>query len=231
MKGTKKNGYRLIPLESNPSIFNDYFHQIGLKENFIFNELFSFDYKEVQDIKSENVYAVILNFLKIVPNAKIYNQNNFVSDSSLFYMHQTDPLTNACGVVAGIHSIANISSSLNPISKNSLLEEFIKEKKTPEEYAQDLSENEKWKEFHLKIASNGSSQIPEKMEDVKHHYVSFVINKGNLYELDGRLNMPYKVNENVKQEELLDKVIDVVKGRLQRKEMNNLFSIMFIEKN
>ena len=110
-------------------------------------------------------------------------------------------------------------------------EEFIKEKKTPEEYAQDLSENEKWKEFHLKIASNGSSQIPEKMEDVKHHYVSFVINKGNLYELDGRLNMPYKVNENVKQEELLDKVIDVVKGRLQRKEMNNLFSIMFIEKN
>ena len=83
----------------------------------------------------------------------------------------------------------------------------------------------------MKIASNGSSIIPEKTEDVKHHYVSFVVKEGKLYELDGRLNMPYKVSDNVKQEELLDKVIDVVKGRLQRKEMNELFSIMFIEKN
>lgn len=231
MKGTEKKLYRWIPLESNPSIFNDYFHQIGLKENFIFNELFSFDYKEVQEIKLSNVYAVILNFLKTAPNDTIYNKNQFISDSSLFYMHQTDPLTNACGVVAGIHSIANISSSLSPIKENSLLEQLTKEKKSPDEYANELSTNEKWKEFHLKIASNGSSIIPEKMEDVKHHYVSFVVKEGRLYELDGRLNMPYKVNDNVKQEELLDKVIEVVKGRLQRKEMNELFSIMFIEKN
>ena len=36
MKSTEK--YRWIPLESNPSIFNDYFHQIGLKDTFTFNE-------------------------------------------------------------------------------------------------------------------------------------------------------------------------------------------------
>ena len=145
-------------------------------------------------------------------------------------MHQTDPLTNACGVVAGIHSIANIDKQLNPIMNDSLLDKFTKKKKTPEEYAKSLAENEEWKEFHLKIASKGSSVIPEKMEDVKHHYVAFVVNNGKLYELDGRLNKPYVLNDNVKQEELLDKVIETVKGRLERKEMNDLFSIMFIEK-
>ena len=42
--------YRWIPLESNPSIFNDYFYHLGLSKSFSFEELFSFDYKEVQNI-------------------------------------------------------------------------------------------------------------------------------------------------------------------------------------
>ena len=102
----------------------------------------------------------------------------------------------------------------------------------PSSYAESLSNHEKWKEFHLKTASKGSSEIPPNMEDVKHHYVAFIIKDKKLYELDGRLNKPYchkKIGE-INREDLLDKVIEIVKKRLANKEMNDLFSIMFLEK-
>ena len=224
--------YRWIPLESNPSIFNDYFYHLGLSKSFSFEELFSFDYKEVQNINISNVQAVILNFLKVIPNDKLYPSYNFDNNFNVFYMLQTDPLTNACGVVAGLHAIGNIDKSLNPIQQNSIIEEFIKTSNSPSSYAESLSTHEKWKEFHLKTASKGSSEIPPNMEDVKHHYVAFIIKDKKLYELDGRLNKPYchKDIGEINREDLLDKVIEIVKKRLANKEMNNLFSIMVLEK-
>lgn len=224
--------YRWIPLESNPLIFNDYFHHLGLSESFFFEELFSFEYKEVQNINIYNVQAVIINFLKIVPNDKIYLSDNFDNNPNLFYMLQTDPLTNACGVVAGLHAIGNIDKSLNPLQQKSIIEEFIKNSTTPSNYAESLSNNEKWKKFHLKMASKGTSEVPPNMEDVKHHYVAFIIKDKKLYELDGRLNKPYfhKEKGEVNKEDLLDKVIEIVKKRLAQKEMDDIFSMMFLEK-
>ena len=46
----KFQNFEWPPLESNPEIFNKYFHKIGLPQNIEFDELWSLDYKEIQYI-------------------------------------------------------------------------------------------------------------------------------------------------------------------------------------
>ena len=54
------------PLESDPEIFNEYSHKVGLEENVSFAEIYSLDYKEMQTIDSP-VLAVIVSYERNVP--------------------------------------------------------------------------------------------------------------------------------------------------------------------
>ena len=47
----KKTNFEWPPLESDPAIFNKYFRMLGLPTQVSFEEILSFDYKEVQIIE------------------------------------------------------------------------------------------------------------------------------------------------------------------------------------
>ena len=77
----KVQNFEWPPLESDPQIFNKYFHKIGLPLNIEFDELWSLDYKEIQYIDSP-VIGVICAIKR--PKGKYYLPEK-LTDYFLFY--------------------------------------------------------------------------------------------------------------------------------------------------
>lgn len=220
---------RWIPLESNCGVFTSYFQGIGLSKEFCFEELLTFDYKDIQSNINQQTEGVIVICQKIKPNNMIYNENDFDSEQNVpFYMIQNDSLTNACGLVAGLQCIGNLDHKY--IESGSLLSNFLIQKKSSEEYAIGLSNNSDWKKYHCKIAIKGNSIIPENPKDVIHHFVTFVYNPKDsfIYELDGRLTKPYRHMKIKDKESLLDNVIEIINKRLETDLIMSTIAILLL---
>ena len=61
----------------------------------------------------------------------------------------------------------------------------------------------------------GQSAHCQEQSDVKNHYVTFIFYQGNLVELDGLLDGPYVVKENIQENDLLDETVLEMKRRLE----------------
>jgi ubiquitin carboxyl-terminal hydrolase L3 len=219
------------PLESDPEIFTQYCHNLGLPSNFKFTELLTLDYEGVQEIPPRT-YGVVLAY-ESGPTPLNPNQVN-VKDSSFvnFYMKQTDVLDNACGVIACIHTIGNNIDNVNP-SQNSILSQFFNScvGKTPQERASILENSNEFKSVHSSFANLGQSEHCATQEEVKTHFVTFVSVNGNMYLLDGCMVGPYLIKENVSNEKLLDEAIVEIKNRLLNGNITENVNIMFFEKS
>ena len=99
-----KEEFNWPPLESDPSIFQDYMRAIGLPEPYGFAELFGMD-EELLAMVPQPVDAVIAGVA--VQNKAEDRAKGDNSVKSEFYMSQSGVLDNACGVIACIHSIFN----------------------------------------------------------------------------------------------------------------------------
>ena len=217
------------PLESDPEIFTEYSRKIGSSDLLTFGELFSLDYKEIQVIESP-VYAVIVSYEESKePNLRKENikPTNYVT----FYMKQTEVLDNACGIIALLHSIGNNLGNAN-LQENSILFNYYErnKKKSSDERAKDLENYEEFKNVHNEYASMGQSAHCQEQSDVKNHYVTFIFYQGNLVELDGLLDGPYVVKENIQENDLLDETVLEMKRRLEEGLVTENLSIMFLTK-
>lgn len=183
------------PLESNPEIFEQYMSGLGLPENWGFSELYGFD-EALLGFVPQPVIAVIVNYERLKSQDE---KSRGSPDTEInYYMKQTGTLDNACGVIACIHSIYN-NLGLIALDKKKTLHKFLKavEQKTPEERATILEGFTEFREQHKAFASKGQSNLVRTHDDVKHHYVAFVINdKGQLVELDGTKQGPLVISEN-----------------------------------
>merc|ERR1719431_956780 len=114
-----------------------------------------------------------------------------VSDQ-LFYMKQT--ISNACGTVALIHSVANNCGPGRDIQlvEGSSLNTFLTSTKTssPAERAEKLEADDSICQSHDAAAREGQTCAPDREESVDYHFVAFVQVEGQLYELDGRKSAP-----------------------------------------
>jgi hypothetical protein len=225
--------FEWCPLESDPAIFNNYFKTLGMDfPKFEFQELLSLDYKEIQEVDLNKICGVIVNQKKLVSPDVLYciDGNYFDHKSVEFYMKQDDRLYNACGVVAGLNLLGNIKQS--SINNESWLEKFYSESKfnSPEERCEKLSNDEEIKQVHSFLGGEGQSNNDiEEMKKVKHHYVSFIRNeKGEIFELDGRLQSPYFIYQTENKTEFLDKVIAEIKRRLSQNLISEILSILIL---
>ena len=93
------------PLESNPEIFTEYLHSVGLTPDWIIAECYGLEEDTLQFVPKPTI-AVIATF----ENLDKSGESRKVGDLSVsipFYMKQTGKLDNACGVIACIHSVLN----------------------------------------------------------------------------------------------------------------------------
>merc|ERR1712098_532858 len=131
--------------------------------------------------------------------ANITSQND---SSKLFYMKQT--ISNACGTVALIHSLANNLDSVK-VAEGSFSNFLAAAKdKTPAERAELLENDDAVCECHDAAAREGQTRAPDRDESVDFHFVAFVQVDGDLYELDGRKSGPLKLGKSSKESFLTD---------------------------
>lgn len=214
------------PLESNPEVFSEYMHRIGLSPAFCIGEVFGFD-EDLLAFLPQPIYGVIVAYQRLVNDRdkgeSIGNNNN--NTPVQFYMDQTGSLDNACGIIACLHATLNTTAA-DMILPDTILDHFQKETadKTPAERCVALESNNGFKTIHKGFAMKGqSAAITSNQELVRHHFVAFVIVNGKLIELDGTKKGPNVIGEC---DDVLRGSIKEIQKRLANKEISDQLSMM-----
>ncbi|XP_015602540.1 ubiquitin carboxyl-terminal hydrolase isozyme L3 isoform X2 [Cephus cinctus] len=106
--------------------------------------------------------------------------------------HMKQCVSNACGTVALIHSVANNTDQI--ILEDGILKSFLDETKDLPfaERGEMLMQASGVIDTHKESAQEGQTEAPGDDTPVIHHFIAFVEKDGSLYELDGR--KPFPVN-------------------------------------
>ncbi|KAG9234157.1 peptidase C12, ubiquitin carboxyl-terminal hydrolase [Amylocarpus encephaloides] len=104
---------RFDPIESDPQIFTELMHRLGVQENFRFDDVL--DYKVES---SQPALALIIIFPESQEDeqlkAKVEAKREIVITDKITFLKQT--IDNSCGLVAIIHCVLNTVAA-NSISK------------------------------------------------------------------------------------------------------------------
>jgi hypothetical protein len=225
--------YRWPALESDPYIFNKYFHDLGLPDNIIFDELYSLDYQEVQsDLKEIPLLGIIATVQR--PKGRYCIEDNLIAYHDIpFFMKQSRDLDNACGLIAGLHIIGN---NKDITLKEGILKRFYKmtENYSDDERAKFLESSTELKTKHMMYSQIGQSQIDSVNSNVTisrpviHHFVSFVNIGNDLVELDGTLKGPVVIKKDISENGLLDATIEEIRKRINIGVIGEDISIIYM---
>jgi ubiquitin carboxyl-terminal hydrolase L3 len=220
-----KEVFNWPPLESDPEIFTNYMSKLGLGNDYKFDEVFSLDDEVVSMFQESNPFAVIVNYERSIVPKKISSDTTNVP----FFMLQNGKLDNACGVIAALHSVGNNLNKIK-LDEDSILSSFFTENKnkSPEEISISLQSNTKFQDCHKDYSNQGQSNLCSNQNEVKNHFVSFVLINGNIVELDGVIGKPLVIEKNVNENELLVKVVKEIKQRLADNNITESLNVMIL---
>lgn len=218
------------PLESNPEVFTDYLHKIGLSKSYGIGEVFGFD-EELLSFLPRPIHGVIVAFERLNRDSDISKGNEQHVSKVDFYMDQTGSLDNACGIIACLHAIFNNNSEDGHdsmlVDGDSVLKKFRETTKnqTPAERCVTLEDSTDFKEIHTSFAMQGqSAAITSDQGKVQHHFVAFVVTKdGQLVELDGTKRGPLLLGDC---DDVLRGSIAEIQKRLANGEISDKLSMM-----
>ena len=216
------------PLESDPAIFNDYFHSIGLSKDVYFKEMLSLvDYSALLSINGP-VLGVILNFSR---NENVKEEEFPKEDSVPYFMGQTKILDNACGLIAALHCFGNAKKGELKFEKGSVLEEFFNKAKplSPLERAHLLENDDKFKKSHSKFSEKGQTNIEKQVKnDYVGHYICFMNIGGKLIELDGIKAKPSIIKDKIDDSNYLDETLKEILKRINNNVIKEQVNVMIV---
>ncbi|CDW88284.1 ubiquitin carboxyl-terminal hydrolase isozyme l3 [Stylonychia lemnae] len=215
------------PLESNPEVFTDYMHKIGLPEDWVVGEVFGLD-EDCLSFVPKPVVAVIATFENLKKGEEAKSEHTHAETN--YYMKQTHSLDNACGIIACIHSALNNLDKFT-LAEGSVLQKFHTAVKdlTPEERATSLEGNSEFQETHKQYAAQGQSNLAATQDDVRHHFIAFVLNsKGQLVELDGVKSGPLVIKDH--SEDLLTDAAQILSERVANGDYSESLAVLTLNK-
>ncbi|QLL31525.1 hypothetical protein HG536_0B03890 [Torulaspora globosa] len=180
----------VVPLESNPEVFTDFAHDLGLIDSYGFVDVYSLTDPDVLGFVPRPVKALILLF----PISEVSESDKNTDTKKIaqatedgnqpIWFKQT--IKNACGLYGLLHSLANNIDLLKPDSK---LKQFIGSNPSDNgQYANAATDD-----FVISLSlqhadkfQQGQTAAPSASEDVDLHFITFVERNGEIYELDGR---------------------------------------------
>lgn len=189
---------RVIPLESNPEIFNNLAQKIGVSPVVQFYDVYSLTDKDLLAFLPQPVFGIILLF----PITKEYEQYREQTDKSVepYANEKTDKISwfkqtigNGCGFYGLLHLVANLPRDL--IIENLMLNKLLLSQLSTTASVQDVATMVESLEQAIQLDDNFGSQGqttgPDANDEVTFHFMSFAKGKdGHLYELDGRRKGP-----------------------------------------
>ena len=131
-----KQEFNWPPLESNPEVFTEYMHKMGMPQEWMIGECFGLDPDCLGFVPKPTV-AMIANCERLKKTDD--KEKGSMDNKAEFYMKQTSVLDNACGVIACLHSIFNNQDSVKVQADSIMAKYFAKSKdQTPEDRATSL---------------------------------------------------------------------------------------------
>lgn len=199
---------RVIPLESNPEIFNSLAYKIGLSPVLLFQDVYSLTDPDLLAFLPQPVLALVLLF----PITSTYEQYRKEFDSqhsnsseSATWFKQT--IGNGCGLYALLHVLANLPRDfiVQSLLVNSLLLLQISAASGVEEIAQLVELLELNIQLDDNYGAQGQTTAPDASEPVEFHFITYVKGTdGHVYELDGRRSGPVDLGESPESLHILD---------------------------
>lgn len=185
---------RVIPLESNPDIFNALAHKIGLSPVLSFQDVYSVTDPEMLAFLPQPVMALIMLF----PITESYEQYRHDQDGKLSndsngvtWFKQT--IGNGCGLYALLHVLANVPRDF--IVQNLMLNTVLLEQLSPDLSVTEVARLVELLEQNIQLDANygiqGQTEAPDAQDKTEYHFLTYVKgNDGHVYELDGRRTGP-----------------------------------------
>lgn len=203
---------RVIPLESNPSIFNSLAKKLGLSPVLQFHDVYSLTDKDLLAFLPQPVYGVILLF----PLTEGYEKYRHDADreegeydneklDDVKWFKQT--IGNGCGLYALLHILANLPTDF--VIENLVLNKCLLSQLNLNLGVEETSKLVEQLEQNIQLDSNygvqGQTEAPDANESVELHFISFVKGQDNhLYELDGRRAGPVNLGKSINEDNILD---------------------------
>ncbi|ODV63698.1 ubiquitin-specific protease YUH1 [Ascoidea rubescens DSM 1968] len=224
----------VVPMESNPEVFTELAHKIGLSSVLAFNDVYSLTDPDLLSFIPRPCFAIILLFpitefyeteRKRIDSQSSELYSEFGENEKVLWFKQT--IKNGCGLYALLHSIGNINDEY--LQKDSTIYNFFKEAKNlnVKERADLVQVLEK---SYSSLANQGQTEAPEALDDVSLHFISFVksFKNDHVYELDGRRNSPIDLGQSISPENtdvLLEKnIIDKIQYYMDNADEANKYN-------
>lgn len=195
-----------------------FLHKLGVPKKWSVIDVYGLD-PELLAIVPKPVLAVILLYPVAIKNEKSEEDEEAAKDGkndaldSVYHMKQC--ISNACGTIALVHSIANNLDVLQ--LDDGFLKTFLDETKglSFAERGERLINAQGIIDTHMESAQEGQTEAPGEDMEVYHHFIAFVHKDGSLYELDGRKPSPIS-HGSTSPETLLEDAARICKDYMAR---------------
>ncbi|CAB3384424.1 Hypothetical predicted protein [Cloeon dipterum] len=223
-----------VPLESNPEVMNKYLDSLGVPSQWRMLDVYGLD-ADALAMVPRPVLALLLLFpindkyeeFSKQQDEEIKSKGQTVSDKVL-YIKQF--ISNSCGTVALIHSIANNTDQITLADGE--LKKFLTEAASLDSTGRGelLSKSEAIANIHKELALDGQSRAPDADQPTDYHFVALVHSDGGLYELDGRKSFPINHGDTTP-ETFLEDAAAVCRKFMEREPENLNFTIVALAAN
>ncbi|KAL1798927.1 hypothetical protein ACET3X_002964 [Alternaria dauci] len=223
-----------IPLESNPEVFTELAHKLGLSTSLGFQDVLSIDDPELLGFVPRPALALILVF----PTTEKYEKRVQDEDAKLEEFHSSgdvvffkQTINNACGLYAILHAICN-GEARQRIDDTSIMAQLLDASLASDldKLAQALEGDKALEVAYAGVAGKGDTEAPLNAEDeVDYHYIAFAKSSktNHLYQLDGDRKRPIDLGELTADEDVLsEKCLSVIRGMMAMEDENLNFSLM-----
>ena len=200
--GTSIKSKKWFPLESNPVALNHYVSKLGFNTSlYSFVDVYSTDEEFLSFIPQGCIGIIMLYPLTNVQEEhrkkekEAHTVDNSTNDDVWFIKQR---IGNACGTIGILHTLGNISPTMNDVTipKSSWLNEFYTQtpsNMSPASKASILENNDEIEKHHDESTSDTSLNQTSRgniNDKVLTHFISIVNVKDEIYELDGRKECP-----------------------------------------
>ncbi|KAI1368867.1 ubiquitin C-terminal hydrolase L3 [Xylaria arbuscula] len=216
-----------VPLESDPELFTELIHTLGVSQRLAFHDVLTLSASEVDLLSSIPRPALALILVIPAPDGYaarlkeeeegekgIPRHDRKGDEEDVMFFYQT--IGNACGLYATLHAVAN-GDARGFIEPSSHIARLI-EHCTPLNSAQRiaaLESDDQLAAAHASVALRGSTAPPANITDEPHFaYMTFVksLKNGRLYQLEGCRQAPVDLDCVLAEDEdmLSGKALDAV---------------------
>ncbi|KAI1080458.1 ubiquitin carboxyl-terminal hydrolase, family 1 [Whalleya microplaca] len=226
-----------IPLESNPELFSELIHRLGVSPSLAFHDVLSLEEADLLALVPRPTLALILAIpapndyvirqaeeeKDVVPHAKSGDEED------VMWYKQT--IGNACGLYAILHAMSN-GDARNYITAESHLSRLVEKCKPldPQDRSQALEDDEELAAAHKAVGERGDSAPPENIEiEADYAYMCFVKShkNGHLYQLEGCRKGPIDLGPLEPEEDVLsEKALSAVQRFIKQAASDIGFSML-----